>query len=174
MKTKLYPCQLPDCENKATIRSKIKNGQHKGKLACGYCKQKNDGTGIKQVTAKTKAKRKEERKGLPEFFGSAIEELKNKPVCQNCGGRIKWWLHPVNNIAHILAKRNHKSVMDHKDNYLFLCSSKDELNACHERFDDNIYDRVSMPVFSLAKNKFESFKHLVLEVSNESRIFEEN
>ena len=174
MKQKLYPCQLPDCENKATIRSKIKNGQFKGKLACGYCKSKHDGSGIKKVTEKRKAIRKEVRKGLPEFFSSAIEELRLDPICQNCGGKIKWWLHPVNNIAHILAKRNHLSVMDHKDNFVLLCASKDELKACHEKFDSRIKDRPEMPVFELARNKYLSFSENVLENSNERTIFEEN
>ena len=174
MKNKLYPCQLPECQNSAAIRSRIKSGVYKGKLACGYCKQKHDGRSIKQITDKTKARRKEERKGLPKFFENAIEKLKKSPVCQNCGGRILWWKHPVNNIAHILAKRNHKSVMDHEDNFVILCASKDGMNACHEAFDSRILNRPGMKVFPIAKKKYESFKSEVLENSNERRIFEEN
>jgi len=174
MKNKLYPCQLPECSNKATIRSRIKSGQFKGKLACGYCKRKYDGSSIKPITEKRKEKRREERKGLPGFFEYAIGKLKSKPICQNCGDKIKWWSHPVNNIAHILPKRKHKSVMADKENYVLLCSSKDGGNCCHEKFDNDIYGRVDMPVFDIAKLKYLKFKGKVLEESNEKRIFDEN
>jgi hypothetical protein len=174
MERKLYPCQIPGCSNKAAIRSRIKSGLYKGKKACGYCKQKYDGKSIKPITEKRKKKRKEERKGLPEFFSYAIEKLKLSPVCQNCGGKIRWWSHPVNNIAHILAKRNHKSVMDNKNNFVILCASKDEGECCHEKFDNRINDRPNMPVFEITKKKYLSFKDQVLEKSNEKRIFDEN
>ena len=170
--TKYYDCQIPDCNNKSIIRSRVKTGEFKGLSVCSYCKVKFDGRSIKQVSIKKAATKK--NTGLPTFFSKAIEELNKNPYCQNCGGKIKWWLHPVNNIAHILAKRNHKSVMLDENNYLFLCASKDELNACHEKFDNDIYGRVNMLVFELAKNKYELFKEKVLEYSNERTIFERN
>ena len=173
-RNKLYDCQIPGCDRKVQIRSKIKSGEHKGKYACGICKQSADGRKIKQRTEKTVLKRKEERKGLPEFFETAIGELRERPVCENCGAKIKFWIHPVNNIAHILSKRRYKSVMTEPLNYIFLCSAKDEANDCHEKFDNRINSRPDMPVFSLAKEKFEKFSHKCLEKGKERSIFEEN
>lgn len=170
---KLYDCQVPSCRNKAAIRSKIKTGEFAGSLACTYCKSKFDG-GIKKQTAKNKKKRKEERSGLPEFFEKAIEDLCERPICENCGSRINAGFFPASNIAHILSKRRYKSVMDHPDNYVLLCSGKDDANGCHEKFDNDIEGRVNMPVFTIAKKKFEKFSPFCLEKGAERTIFEEN
>ena len=174
MKNKLYDCQIPGCDRKVQIRSKIKSGEFKGKYACGICKQKIDGKNIKQKTKKTTLKRKKEREGLPEFFESAICELRTKPYCENCGAKIKFWIHPVNNIAHILSKRKYKSVMAEPLNRIFLCSDKDGANNCHERFDNNVSDRPQMSVFQIALDKYKKFSHKCLENGIERSIFEEN
>lgn len=169
----LYDCQIPGCDNKVSIRSKVKSGEYRGLMACGYCKKKFDGGGIKKSTAKGSQKRKEERKRLPDFFNNAIEELKSKPICQNCGCTIKYWLNPTHNVAHILSKRRYKSVMDELYNYVLLCTEKDGDNMCHEKFDNKVAERVNMNVFQLALNKYKKFSDKCLENGQERIIFDE-
>jgi hypothetical protein len=170
----LYECQVPDCNNKVSIRSKIKKGELKGLMACGHCKKKFDGSGIKKTTEKTKDKRKLERSGLPLFFDTAIKSMSSKPLCENCGAKIKFWLSPTHNIAHILSKRRYKSVMCEPENYVILCSDKDQANNCHERFDNKVSERVEMPVFDRAKKKYLKFSDKCLENGQERIIFDEN
>lgn len=126
----------------------------------------------KPITEKSLAKRREERKGLPEFFTYAIEDMKSNPFCQNCGARINTSRHPVNNIAHILSKSVYKSVSCHKENYLFLCSDKDEASSCHEKFDSCMSVRQEMRVFELARTKFLSFSDDCVERGHERNVFE--
>ena len=173
MNKKLYPCQIPGCTKSATIRSTIKTGEHKGKKACGYCKQKYDGRSIKHSSEKAKTKRKEDRKGLPSFFSKATQEVKANPICQNCGCKIRWWSHPVNNVAHLLSKSRYKSVMSNENNYVILCSEKDLGNGCHELFDTKISERPNMKVFPVALEKYKKFREEVLENGKEKIIFEE-
>lgn len=142
---------------------------------CEFCAKKEDAKPIRKSSDKAKEKRKEERKDFPAFFYKAIEQATSNPICQNC-------LQPINasfnthwNIAHILAKGTYKSVSTHPDNFVILCSSKDNTkNDCHKYFDDHILSRPQMRVFSIAKEKFEKFKDQVLEDGVEKSIFEEN
>jgi hypothetical protein len=139
------------------------------------CATREDTKPLKKFTEKSKEKRKEERKDFPKFFQDAIEELRKNPVCQNC-------LQPINanynahfNIAHLLAKGTYKSVSTHPENYVFLCSWKDNTgNDCHKYFDDHILARPHMRVFKLAKEKYLKFKDEVLEDGREKYIFDEN
>lgn len=178
MKAKPLPCQL--CGKEVSIRSTIKEGEFKGKKACPFCaskhkEQKPYKFTAKKRTEKTSAMRSEERKDFPRFFVESIEELQRNPVCQNCGCRINASYNASWNIAHILSKRTYKSVSTHEENRLFLCSSKDESgNFCHEKFDSGLEERKSMPVFSLALQKFVKFKDECLERGKEYSIFEEN
>jgi len=178
---KVYTCEIPDCGRSVQIRSTIKSGEYKGKKCCGACKQKIEGkvkprTKIKKFTQKGMDKRKEERKGLPEFFTDAIEELKRKPFCQNCGCKINVSLHPVNNIAHLLSKRHYKSVMINPYNRVFLCDNKDHSidsnRSCHKLFDERINDRSEMEVFTVALILYAMFKDDVVEQGKEREIFE--
>jgi hypothetical protein len=181
MGRKLYPCQIPGCTKEAVIRSRIKQGKYTGLKACPLCKQMHDGkpkafSPIKKRTKKASKKRKEERSCLTGFFEDSIEQLKKKPVCENCGCKIKWWLHPVNNVAHILKKSTYKSVMCHPLNRVFLCDSKDREDgkSCHSDFDNRIFERETMPVFITALSRFEKFYEECLENGKEKTIFEEN
>jgi len=167
VKSKKLPCEL--CGTEVAIRSTIKTGDHKGKKACPFCKIAQDLPPIKlkskfrSVTPKTRAKRKKEREDYPEFFETAIKELARSPWCQNCGGKIQVWSNPHHNIAHILPKQRYKSVATNQNNKLFLCASKDEQNACHERFDSGTSSMLEMTVFQLAVEKFKTFKEEVAE-----------
>ncbi len=181
IQNKQYKCEIPDCGRLVVIRSTIKSGEHKGKKCCGICKQRIEGkvkvrTEIKKFTQKGMEKRKKERLGLPEFFSNAIEELKRKPFCQNCGCKINVNLFPVNNVCHLLRKSHYKSVMTNPYNKVFLCDNKDhsiDSNwSCHKLFDDNISDRNEMEVFTVALILYAMFKDDVLEQGKERQIFE--
>lgn len=151
-------------------------GEEKYIFSKGNCEQcsKKTTPKIKAATPKAIEKRKEDRKDFRDFFKKAIEELERNPFCQNCGGEIKTFLHPVNNVAHILKKSKYKSVSTHPENYIFLCSDKDEVFSCHERFDNKISERKNMECFKLAYIKFKKFEDQVLESGIERTIFEEN
>lgn len=168
----LYDCQIPGCDNSVTIRSKVKSGEFKGLLACGYCKRRHDGSGIKKSTEKSKEKRKAERSGLPLFFDNAIKDMTSRPICENCGARIKFWVTPTHNVAHILSKSRYKSVMSDPQNYVILCADKDQADNCHERFDNKVNERVNMRVFNTARNKYLSFSDKCLENGIEKIIFD--
>ncbi len=172
MKQKNYPCEVPECGRSVVIRSTIRSGKFKGLKACPSCKSRYDKT--VKVVRKSHDKRREQRSGLPVFFETAIEELRRKPFCENCGEHINAWIHPQNNVAHILSKRNYKSVMDNDLNRVFLCSSKDSENCCHEKFDNHLQDRPSMPVFEIAMIKYRLFKDDIIEMGKERMIFENN
>jgi 5-methylcytosine-specific restriction endonuclease McrA len=172
---------MPDCGATVAIRSTIKSGEHKGLKVCPLCKHKVEGKtkprkGLKPFNPKSREKRKSERAGLPEFFQNAIEELKKKPKCVNCGRRINVNYRPEMNIAHILPKSKYKSVNDHPFNKIFLCAYKDnpDGSSCHIDFDTRILDIPKMPCFTEAKKNFEKFKDEVAERGQIFRIFEEN
>lgn len=178
LKSKLLPCEIPDCTNFVAMRSTIKTGEHRGKKVCPYHKNVIEGKKtinkpLKKFTKKNQEKRKEERKGLPNFFESAIEDLQKNPFCQNCGGKINSSYQPHWNVSHILPKSKYKSVMAHPENYLLLCSSKDDTGrSCHNEFDDNGVSHIpTMHCFKLAKEKFEKFREEVLEKGKEFNIF---
>lgn len=182
MKSSPLACQVPGCGRQVSVRSTIKTeGPLKGKKCCPSCKNLHDKKvksvpvkrTIQPITEKTRARRKTERSGLPEFFHAQIQELKVRPVCDNCKKPIKHFLHPVNNIAHILSKRKYKSVMLNRNNVLFLCADKDETgNDCHHRFDNQIMQRNEMPVFELALKKVSAMMTQIEESGKELEIFQ--
>lgn len=180
IKSKLYYCEIPACGRPAQIRSTIKSGEYKGKKACGACKQKLEGKNtvvkpIKKFTQKNVERRKEARKGLPEFFETAISLLKLNPYCQNCGCKINVHLHAQNNIAHVLSKSKYKSVMANAFNYVFLCDSKDnnvDHSSCHSDFDNRVTERPLMPVFDVVLARYEMFRDKVVEQGKEREIYE--
>lgn len=176
-----YKCQMPGCDAEVAIRSTIRSGEYKGLKVCPLCKHKTEGVdkpnkGLKPFNPKSREKRKSERSGLPEFFQDAIEELKKKPKCVNCGRSINTSYRPEMNIAHILPKSKYKSVNDHPLNRIFLCVYKDnpDGSSCHTDFDTKILDIPKMPCYIEAKKKFEIFKGEVVERGQIFRIFEEN
>lgn len=176
---KIYRCEIPDCGRSVQIRSTIKSGEFKGKKCCTFCKNKYDGKvkpkkPIAKFTQKNLEKRKEVRKDLPKFFTQAMQLLKLNPYCQNCGCKINVQLHPVNNVGHILSKSHYRSVMANPFNYVFLCSSEDNVDgkSCHYDFDNKILERPYMPVFEIVMAKYRLFKDDVLEQGKEREILE--
>lgn len=149
----MLPCQL--CGREVPIRTRIKSGENKDKKACNYCASKN------------KAKKVD----YSSFFAKSIKN--SDAICQNCGCYVNLDFKGSWNIAHILSKRTYPSVGEHLDNFVVLCSSKDNGNLCHEKFDANILGRENMPVFELALQKFVKFKDECLERGKEFYIFEE-
>lgn len=177
--SKTYFCEIPGCGRNVVIRSTIKSGEFQGKKCCTSCKNRIEPKAkvyqkpVKKFTQKSIEKRKTERAGLPEFFTEAIGLLKLSPRCQNCGGKIKTWLHPVNNIAHLLKKSHYKSVMINPHNKVFLCVTKDETGRdCHHDFDNKISERPFMPVFEVALIRYQMFKDDVLETGVEKLIYD--
>jgi len=178
---KQYSCEIPECGRLVNIRSTVKTGELKGKKCCGICKQKLEGKKkvqklVVKQTKKNLEKRKTERQGLPEYFSEAIAALVSLyPNCQNCGGKIKTWLLPHNNIAHILKKSHYKSVMSNPYNRVFLCDSKDNPEtgkSCHYEFDNKITERPFMVVFDIVMVKYRLFKDDVLETGKEKLILD--
>ena len=174
---KKYKCEVPDCEKETVIRSRIKTGDYAGLKACPYCKMKFDKKPVKKQAPLIKskpatiAKRKVQREGLPEFFTTEIKNLSHDPYCMNCGCKINVYLHPVNNIAHILPKRNYPSVMTNEYNVVFLCTEKDHptvAKSCHWSYDNRVLDRPSMPVFETVIERYKKFREQVQEVGKES------
>ncbi len=177
MKSKLYLCENPECSygKPIPIRSTIKEGPYKGLKVCQICKQRLEVKILKEKVAtkfksnpKTLEKRKAERVGLPSFFALMAEELVKRPICENCGCNIDYWIHPYNNLAHVLMKSKYKSVMLEPNNILFLCALKDSNGAgCHEKFDSSISTREKMDCFAIAKEKYLLFRDQVLEYGSE-------
>lgn len=176
--SKQYSCEIPDCGRSVQIRSTIKTGEFKGKKCCSICKQKIEGKQkiqkpIVKSTKKNVERRREERKGLPEFFATAISLLKLNPYCQNCGGKIKTCFMPHHNVAHLVSKSHYKSVMINPHNFVFLCAGKDNTGLdCHYDFDNKVTERPFMPVFDVVMVKYRLFKDDVLEQGKEREIFE--
>lgn len=112
---------------------------------------------------KVKKEKMEVKQGLNVFFAS--QALQFPSNCENCN-------HPLNPytsfdkrkmIAHILPKTGNggfPSVAIHPQNRMFLCCM--EGNWCHEKWDQgDASDRIKMPVYSLAIERFEAFKSLL-------------
>lgn len=162
IKSKELFCENKECGRKVSIRTRVITEQGSFKV-CGLCAKKMR-SGKPMPVSSTVKKRKEDRKGLPDFFIKAVANLRENPFCDNCNAPININLHPVNNIAHILPKEKYKSVMDNDENYVLLCSSKDlQGNSCHEKFDHEPRQRISMSVWPQVVKKFLLFKQEVKE-----------
>lgn len=169
---KLYDCQIPDCNNKVVIRSRIKNrdSEYYGKMACDKCAKEHNIQKEKKIykiksrTEKTTELRREERADYPEFFKRHIEYIKeNNICCQNCGDKLRG---DVSECAHIISKRNNKEVATLDENILYLCGMHSE-NQCHNRFDSSLSNRESMECFSQAVLQFSTFKDKIKNITKE-------
>lgn len=166
---KTYECQK--CSRKILLRSTIREGEFKGLKVCTFCKNK-----FEAKKPKKKVKVVEADTSKRDFFQAMIELLQLRPVCENCGCRINTYIHPVNNIAHILPKRTYKSVATHPKNILFLCTSKDHPmenpKNCHGTFDKDISSKLEMKVFPLARKRLESIKDEIIEKGKELDVYQ--
>lgn len=183
---KLYKCEIPDCDRKAVIRSKIKNreSEYFGKMACPICAEKYNvqkekkvyaeekpqsenkpkSYRIKYQTEKNKAKRKEERADYPEFFKKHIEYIKENNVhCCECGDRLRG---DSSNVVHLVAKRNNPEISTNDLNIIYLCGLYSN-NNCHSKYDQNFESREKMKVFPLAVEKFKLFRDDIVNITKE-------
>lgn len=155
----MYECEK--CGRKTVIRSRIKSGEFEGKKVCSYCYNK-----INPIKSRIKNKKRfsnEQISSMRYFFEYHINKKWN-PKCENCG----YLLQDMNkkNCAHILPKSIFKSVAVNLDNEMDLCSTFDREDGqmgCHERYDSSWEAARQMKVFSIAKQRYLKFKHLITE-----------
>jgi len=89
---------------------------------------------LKKYSKKGLDKRREERKGFPEFYAKHIVLIKEtKATCRECGCRLKG---DVSEVAHILNKSRFKSLSTDDENVIYLCSWMSPEN-CHSKFDNS-------------------------------------
>lgn len=168
LQKKTYQCQK--CDKKVLIRSTIREGEFKGFKVCSFCKNRFE---KKKSNHKNKVKVVDTSKR--DFFQVMVEQLHRKPFCENCGCKINPFIHPVNNIAHILPKRTYKSVATNSLNILFLCTDKDHPMenpiSCHGEFDKDIYSKLKMPVFEVAKERLSFIKEEIIEKGKDLDVY---
>lgn len=166
MEIKLYQCKEPGCEMKQRILSKG---------LCTFHRMKQKGSAVKKYKFKINRNFKKRNRAdiLKQYFEYHLEQIKKHPYCENCGCLLKC---NINNIAHILPKRNcyNPEVMDNINNYLYLCASVNGEIGCHDR-----YDRIQgssqvylMPCWKKAVNRYLTFKN-ELKYNKFVSIFEE-
>lgn len=127
MKYKLYKCKFPDCEIEQRILSKG---------LCTFHRMKQKGSTVKKYKLKItrKIKRKNRTNLLKIYFQYHLDNIKLNPFCENCGCKL---MGNINNIAHILPKRNSSNpeIMDNLNNYSYLCASINGEIGCHDKYD---------------------------------------
>lgn len=100
--------------------------------------------------------KKIEVKTLKVWYDEQIKQIPAK--CENCGCKITTPAGMTKrvHVAHIVPKKNVKSVQTHELNRLFLCWQ------CHSEFDAKVGNEQSMMnIATVAKERFETFKHLI-------------
>lgn len=156
-------------KNKKCVECGREDLPHFSKKRC-----KNCATKAYKITKSTpKPKRKEAREGFAEFFMKHVTIIQEQgKTCANCGDRLRGH---VSEVAHVLAKTATASpeVATNDDNVIYMCGMFSK-NQCHAEFDKALSTRVLMPVFTLAKERYEKLKPFLLRVTKECLIFEEN
>ncbi len=107
--------------------------------------------------------KEEYKEQLYRYFEYHINKNK-KPTCENCG--LPLYGMNKKNCAHILPKSIFKSVAANLDNEMDLCSTfdrQDGQTGCHELYDSSWVTASRMPVFELAKERFNKFKDQITE-----------
>lgn len=174
-----YQCQILGCDNKVSIRTKIKNrdSEYFGKMACAKCAKEHDIQKEKKVyrikkrTEKTNEKRSEERKDFPDFFKKHINYIKeNNICCQECGDRLRG---DSSNVCHLVSKSSNPEIATNNNNIIYLCGLYSK-NNCHALFDSNFKNRENMKVFPLAVSKFNLFRYEIINITNEVLHYENN
>lgn len=100
---------------------------------------------------------KEQNEGYKNWYLEQRKELKG--TCLNCGKKShkdneKLWVH---SIAHILPKSLFKSISKNNFNWIELCIT------CHTAYDRTWDEASKMPIFKLAKEKYNLFKEQIAE-----------
>lgn len=126
-------------------------------LIGGYCKHHfaNPDDQIERLQHEVKGK--DETKKLDTWYKEQIAQIPE--LCENCHQKIVRipGLTERTYVAHILPKSKVKSVATHDDNRLFLCWD------CHTKYDGRQDKASVMPVVGLAKERFNNFRHLILQ-----------
>lgn len=114
-----------------------------------------------KYSSKGWARRKEERKGFPEFFEKHIKIIKDtKACCEECESRLKG---DVSEIAHVLPKSYYKSIATNDINVIYLCGMFSE-NQCHNKFDNSISEEFKkMNVYFKVSNIFKLLEKEITE-----------
>lgn len=133
---------------------------HFSKKRCIYCASKYYN---EKYTLNSRRKKEDKsEKPINNFYSYHVSNLNNLKdedrICENCGGKIRKYA-LYSNVAHILPKSRYISIGEDLNNYLYLCTDKDETgNNCHYDFDFRGREiRESMPVFSIAKSRYLEF-----------------
>lgn len=176
---KLYPCE--NCGREVVLRSRIKSGDRKGTKVCSNCYNQIMRP-LSDSKVKVRSKYSKVKKVLPKKDYDALKAYfeyhstkKWNPTCENCG----YPLQDMNkkNCAHIVPKSIFRSVATNLDNEMDLCTTfdrEDGKTGCHEQYDASWEVAVEMPVFEIARSRFEKFRHLIEEQHKILDNFEEN
>lgn len=83
-------------------------------------------------------------------------------ICENCGTPLNPFNSQVANSchAHILPKSLFRSIAGCLDNHMLL-GGIHQACSCHGQFDSSWHNAFKMNVFTLAVERFHSFKHLI-------------
>lgn len=118
---------------------------------------------MRKYSKKSRERRKEERKDLPEFYQKHIQYIKENNIhCQECSIKLKG---DVSEVAHVLPKSLFKSVMTNDNNVLYLCGQWQ--NNCHGNLDNSSNDKIKeMFIYPLVEEKFLKLENTVTEKIN--------
>ena len=115
---------------------------------------------MKRYSEKSLERRKEERKGFPEFFQRHIQNIRdNRLCCEECGARLKG---DASEIAHILPKGTFKSIAINDLNVLYLCGMWSN-SQCHSNYDN--YPTAKVKEMNIFPKVAERFKELEEEIT---------
>jgi hypothetical protein len=156
-------------------------------FSSGYCKshqilRKDEKylNGRKSISQKHIEKMKSQKKvevvvdadELDKWFDMVAREVKKKPYCENCGEFIaeKYYRHAS---AHILTKKNFKSVATHELNYLILGAGCGCHNLSHrwDKFSqmpiwNKAVERIQLIYPSIAKEERRLLPEIILQELN--------
>lgn len=109
---------------------------------------------------KAQERREAQREGYTEFYEKHVRNARKVRLCENCGTRLRGH---ISEIAHILPKNLFKSVATNDDNVLYLGSGMFSNCSCHDDYDYSWSKAKEMPVWELAKKRFNLFKDEIQE-----------
>lgn len=160
MKQRKLPCEL--CGRVVQIRTRIKNGEYRGKKACPLCAKKHR----ESRTVNSPSNTEKSERGM--FFERLLRKFRGGTTCWECGLLIR---NPrTHNFAHILPKSKYSSVETENQNILHLCTTTDRNDGdegCHEKFDCCKEKRQKMKVYRMAKRMLSLIKHKIQERGKE-------
>lgn len=133
-------------------------------LTAGRCQthywQHRHGISVQRI-AKRNPERKEQKDELGKWFEH--HNTHNSWICENCGKPIKSFSRKAASAAqaHILPKSKFKSVQSVLENHMTLGDPVFHDCSCHDDYDSSWQRAEGMLVFTLAKQRFITFRHLI-------------